>query len=140
MERGFWQSIAAADFALPANHSLADLTEELLGYLGSPDGDLRDDVALTTLATWIDAGRYSAGELRAIAGRTAQNLRHGLGATADDTVFLRSFSALILGSVIDYDNSRPFLEPAEVRQILDQALDYLAAEAGLTLPHTRPIC
>src|SRR5690349_4660045 len=102
MERAYWQSIAEAGFALPPDHALADLTEELLGYLGSADGDLRDDVALTTLATWIDAGRYSADELRALAGRTTQNLRHGLGATADDTVFLRSFSALILGSVIDY--------------------------------------
>jgi hypothetical protein len=131
MERAFWQSVAEAEYALPSGHALADLTEELLGYLGSTDAGLRDDVALTTLAAWIDAGHYTAAELRSIAARMARNLRQGLGESGSDTVFLRSFSALILGSVIDCDNAHAFLEPGEARQILDQALDYLAGERDL---------
>jgi len=131
MDRAFWQSVAEAEYALPPGHALTDLTEELLGYLGSTDAELRDDIALTTLATWIDAGRYSGAELRAIAARVARNLRQGLGEADSDAVFLRTFSALILGSVIDYDNAQPFLEPGEASEILDHALDYLAGERDL---------
>lgn len=131
MDRAFWQSVANADYEPPAGHTLGALTDELLGYLGATDPELRDEIALTTLATWIEAGRYAAGELRAIAARMATNLRHGLGEAEGDAVFLRSFSALILDCVIDYDNQHAFLDASEARRVLDQALDYLAGERDL---------
>ena len=54
----------------------------------------------------------------------AENLKHGLGEQGTDTVFLRTFSALVLAELVYHHNKHPFLEEADVRQILEQALAY----------------
>lgn len=125
----FWQAIVDADFAVPAGHSVAELTPELVANLGSPDPQLRDDQAYMILATWIGRdGRYTPQELRALAAEMQANLSHGIGECDTDTVFRRTFSALILGEIVDADTASPFLTSAEVQQWLESALNYAHAE------------
>ena len=113
MDKAFWQAVLENDCAVPEGHSIASLTAELLAELGSIDPVLRDDIALSILAAWIDReGAYTHDELRAIGQQMAQNLTLGIGEQDSDSVFLRSFSALVLDYVIDYDNAHPFLEPS----------------------------
>ncbi len=131
MDRAFWQAVLASDAALPPGHALADLTEELLGYLGSPDPWLRDELAYPLLDSWIGGGRYTPAELRALLGQLAANLQVGLGEQGDDRVFLRSFSLLVANEILERDNLHPFLAEAELREWLDRALSYLAAERDL---------
>lgn len=98
-DKSFWQAIVDAGYAVPAGYSLGDLTPALLGNLGSPDPVLRDDLAYMILATWVSRGEYGSGELRAMAADLLGNLRQGIGEAGTDTVFLRAFSALILGEL-----------------------------------------
>ena len=128
----FWQAIIEADYAVPAGSTVAALTAELLAALGATDPVLRDQVALSILADWLaKPGYYTHAELRAIAAHMGENLRVGIGEIGSDTVFLRSFSALILDCVVDYDTSNPFLASEELQHMLRQALDYLQAERDL---------
>ena len=127
-----WQQIVETDYAVPAGYTVAELTPSLLDALGSTDAQLRDEYALSILAAWLEReGSYTPNELRAMAAQLCQNLLIGLGEQNTASVFLRSFSALTLDCVIDYDNQHPFLDAAEVQRILDQALSYLAAEQDL---------
>ena len=79
MDKAFWQGIVDADYAVPATHTLADLTPELLSLLGLPDAQLKDALAFIILENWIDRGLYSADELRAMAMQLIGNLKIGLG-------------------------------------------------------------
>jgi hypothetical protein len=132
MDKAFWQAILENNCTVPEGHTVASLTPELLAYLGSTDPELRDDIALSILATWIErAGGYTNDELRTIGKQMAHNLTLGIGEQGSDAVFLRSFSALVLDCVIEHDNTQPFLEPAEIQSYLEQALDYLTQERDL---------
>ncbi|MGE5251618.1 MAG: DUF2785 domain-containing protein [Bacteroidota bacterium] len=129
MDKSFWLQIRQNEFAFPEGHDLPALTEELLGYLGSVDPELRDTIAYETFATWLAHGLYSPDQLRAYALRLQLNLQEGLGEPESDGLFLRSFSVLCLAEIVNNDGQYPFLDADEVRNILSKGLAYLEAEA-----------
>jgi len=131
IDRGFLRFLVSADNALPQGQWVAELTPELLSWLGSVDGELRDEFAYPILAAWIERGEYTPDELRSMARRMVDNLGAGLGEDGTDSVFLRTFSALILMELVAYDNAHPFLEEDEVLGLLDSALSYLRRERDL---------
>jgi hypothetical protein len=128
MDKGFWQAIVDTDFAVPNGESLPALTRELLSLLGSTDAELRDTYAYPILCAWLHRGEYSPDEMRSLVAQLAENLMAGLGDEETDTVFLRTFSVLILAEIVHEDNQRPFLAEAEAHQLFELALAYLAAE------------
>jgi hypothetical protein len=99
------KAIVDCDYGVPPGGDLAALTQELMQLLGSPDSDLREG-ALEILWHWGEAGKYNDAELRDIGERMARDLARGLGESGTDTVFLRSFSALILEMVVHLDQLR----------------------------------
>ena len=129
MEKSSWLEIRQKQFRPPEGQNLAALTEELLGYLGSTEPELRDTIGYETFATWLGEGLYSPDELRAYSLRLQLNLQEGLGEPESDSLFLRAFSVLCLAEIIESDNQRPFLDADEVRNILSKGLAYLEAEA-----------
>jgi hypothetical protein len=131
MDRTFWQAFLTSDEPVPAGHSIDELTPELLGYLGSPEAWLRDEVAYLVLDSWISHGFYTPEQLRELLTQLAANLQNGLGEIGDDRVFLRSFSLLVANEILERDNLHPFLSEAELREWLERALHYLAAERDL---------
>jgi hypothetical protein len=70
-------------------------------------------------------------ELWDIANHLLQNLSVGLGEQQSDTVFLRSFSILILTEIIYFDLTHPSFTDVEVQKIVEQALDYFKSEQDL---------
>jgi len=131
VDRGFLRFLVSADNALPQGQWVAELTPELLSWLGSVDDELRDEFAYPILATWIERGEYAPDELRAMARRMVDNLEAGLGENGTDSVFLRTFSALILMELVAFDNAHPFLDEDEALGLLDSALSYLRREKDL---------
>jgi hypothetical protein len=125
----FWKGIVDHGYAVPAGESPAALIEELSGYLGSPDRQLRDDFAYAIPVHWIYFDkRLAPGELQALLQLWSANLEVGLGETGTDTVLLRSFSTLDLSILAALDNERPFLTDAEFQGLLALGLRYLAKE------------
>jgi hypothetical protein len=131
VDDAFWQALVDADGAVPADRSLDELTPVLLGFLGSPDPVRRDHVAYFLLATWIFRGEYDSQCMRAMTDHLRRNLVVGLGETGTDSVFLRSFSALVLAALAYYDAEQPFLDEEGTRLLLDEAIAYAKAERDL---------
>lgn len=127
-DRAFWQTMAAAKYAVPASESAAGLARELSARLGDPDPDWRDDIATTGLSTWIGNGALRPDDVRPLMRQWTANLRIGIGETDTNSVLLRSYSALMLAAVVARDNAEPFLTAAESAEIRDAALTYLDAE------------
>lgn len=128
----FWRAIAAGQYEVPAGETAAPLANELVDLLGSPDPELRDTIAYSTLANWIYERKIlDPAAVRSLSARLTANMRTGLEGSRTDAVFLRSFSALTMAAVIARDNAEPFLRKDEIASALSGALDYLAAEHDL---------
>ncbi len=128
MHIDFWRSIASNDCGIPEGHTAKELLDELVQNLGSTDPELRDELSLTILATWLERGLYTNNEMRALIPVMLIGLRAGIGECGTDTVFQRTFSALILAELIHVDNKQPYLTDTEVFDVMDKALAYLLAE------------
>lgn len=124
----FWQNIIHNKYRVPQDYALGELTESLMQFLGSPDYELRDEFGYMILANWIDKGFYEPDQLRGLLGVLLNNLQEGLGERGTDSIFLRSFSMLIIGSIMDYDNREACLRHDEVKKVLQAVLDYFAQE------------
>lgn len=131
-DREFWRSIAKNHYAIPAGQEAFPLARELSGYLGSPDPELRDDLAYSMLAVWIARQKkFSSEELLALLEEWQANLRAGFGETGTDSIFRRSFSALCLSALAERDLKDPFLGESRYRRLLNAALEYLGGERDL---------
>ena len=128
----FWRAIVRDRYAPPRGSDVPALADELTGLLASPDPELRDEIAYSTLASWIVQQKLlDAGMLRTLDARLVATLTRGIGERDTDSVFGRSFSALVLSVVVARDNADPFLDAGEWHRIEAAALDYLAAEQDL---------
>jgi hypothetical protein len=131
-DRQFWRDIAKNHYAIPKGQQVFSLVRELSGYLGSPDPELRDDLAYSILDVWIVyRNQLSATELNSLESEWENNLRAGIGETGTDTVFLRSFSVLCLAALAERDLKSPFLGETGYRKLLDDSLIYLRQERDL---------
>jgi hypothetical protein len=128
MDKKGWSEIASNDYAIPEGHTLPELTQQLFSYLGSTDPELRDEIAYVVYANWLKREMFSADEIRGYIRQLLANLEIGIGETGTDTIFLRSFSALLLAETVHNDNKRQFLSKDEVQYILERGLMYLSAE------------
>jgi Protein of unknown function (DUF2785) len=131
MDKAFWQGIVEGGYALQSTDDAPALTRELLEYLGSPDPNLRDSIAYPVLEQWIHRGYFTAADLKQMVSMLGKNLREGLGAVDSDSVFLRSFSCLVLAELVYEDATRGYLLGAEVLRLLEEALAYYPAEQDL---------
>ena len=127
MTTAYWQQVRSAEMKVPTDRPLPDLTAELTTMLGSPDPVDRDEFAYPILATWISEGVYDD-LLAGLGDGMVAGLSVGLGEDGTDTVFRRSFSALILGACIERDNARHLLPGAKILEWGDRAATWFLTE------------
>lgn len=128
-DKSWWQAVIADDFAPPPATSMGALLFELNGYLASPDPELRDDIAYRVLTNWLYVKRILPPERRdELIDAWRKNLSREIGERGTDSVFLRSFSALMLSVAAALDNAAPYLDAGEFDLLLESALRYLHDE------------
>lgn len=130
MPGSYWKQVHASGLAVPHDRPLDDLTAELTRMLGDPDPELRDGTAYPALTTWIHRGVYDD-LLAGLGDGMAAGLLVGLGERGTDTVFRRSFSALVLGTCIARDNERPLVAGGKVLDWGDRIATWLLRERDL---------
>ena len=130
MSGSYWRQVHADGLAVPSDRPLDDLTAELTRMLGDPDPALRDGTAYPTLTTWLDRGVYDD-LLGGLGDGMALGLLVGLGERDTDTIFRRSFSALVLGECIARDNRRPLLPGGQILEWGDRLATWLLRERDL---------
>jgi uncharacterized protein DUF2785 len=128
----FWRSIVAQKFAVPPGETAAALAAELVASLGSPDPEMRDDLAFTILSSWIYGRKLlSPADLRPIVRTLQGHLSRDLTTPGTETVLLRSFSALTLSVAAARDNAEPFLTADEFNALVEAALAYFRDEPDI---------
>jgi hypothetical protein len=127
MSLGYWDQVQRAGFEVPSDRPLDDLTAELTTMLGSTRPEVRDGTAYPALATWIDNGVYDD-LLGGLGDGMVAGLAVGLGESGTDSVFRRSFSALVLAECLERDNAQHLLPGAKVMEWGDRIVTWFLAE------------
>ena len=132
-------SIVENDYTVPEGEDYHSFTSDLEIQLGSPDTDIREN-SMEILYKWIVKGTYTDAELLEIGNQMVTNFSKGLGETETDSVFLRSFSALVLGGVINVDTMfsegkikgrKSFLTKEILDKWLDKTIEFFLGEQDL---------
>ena len=127
MSTAYWDQVRSAEMAVPTDRPLADLTAELTTMLGSTDPVERDETAYAILATWVSEGVYDD-LLAALGDGMTMGLLRGLGESGTDSVFRRSFSALVLAECIQRDNTMSLLPSDKILEWGDKVTGWLVRE------------
>ena len=127
----FWRDISKNSYAVPQGASADALADELGGVLGSPNPELRDDLAYSILAHWIYYGKLSHDEMNRLTDAWRGNLKQRIGESGNESVLLRSFSALCLSEMAGREIKDPFFGAERYRALLADTLAYLNAERDL---------
>jgi hypothetical protein len=127
MSTAYWQQVRSAEMKVPTDRPLADLTAELTTMLGSTDPVERDEFAYPILATWISEGVYDD-LLAGLGDGMTAGLSPGLGESGTDSVFRRSFSALVLAECLERDNAESLVPPAKILEWGDRVAGWLVRE------------
>ncbi len=106
------QQIADNDYEWPEDDNAKNYLESLCHYIGDTDPVLRDDLVYPILGDLVQnetlmPAEEAASLLMTLVGENY--LGHGLGLELDDSVFKRTFSALIIACLIDRDVENPYL-------------------------------
>jgi Protein of unknown function (DUF2785) len=131
-DRAFWHSIQNNHYAVPEGESAVALAHEVSGYLGSPDPELRDDIAYSILDVWmVRRPQLSKQELIPFLDEWTANLKIGIGESGTDSILKRSFSALVLSSLAERELKTSFLGPTRFHALLNDAITFLTNERDL---------
>ncbi|WGX94921.1 DUF2785 domain-containing protein [Nocardioides sp. L-11A] len=114
----------------PADHPIGDLTAQLTQMLGDPDPQVRDGMAYSFLATWIEHGTYDD-LLAGLGDGMCAGLDNCVGERDTDSIFRRSFSVLLLAECIQRDTRIRRLPPSKVLRWGDRIAAWYVRERDL---------
>jgi hypothetical protein len=98
------------------------LAPQLLPCLGSPDSELRDSIAYETLTAWLRTGRLDDNTRRVLLDELSQRISTAPDDRLSDTVFSRSFSALVLSELMRSDARSAFMQDEDRSRLLALAI------------------
>ncbi|WP_424359527.1 DUF2785 domain-containing protein [Methanocella sp. MCL-LM] len=114
------------------DHDTADfgLVPGMLENIGSTDPVLRDDLIYETFAGWIEADKFSPGELKHLLNTCLDDSHafYRIGEEGTDSVFTRTFSLLVVALIIDAHRRNTFLTLADLREVKAKMVRYMAEE------------
>jgi Protein of unknown function (DUF2785) len=126
----YWKQVLSTGLLVPEDRPLPDLTAELTTMLGSADPAVRDGTAYPALATWIERGVYDD-LLPGLGDGMTAGLVVGLGESGTDSVFRRSFSALILTECLARDRLAGLVPAGKVLEWGDHLAAWYLREQDL---------
>ena len=131
INKQFLRSIAENNYEIPHDIDSYDFAKALLANLGSPDGELRDELSYMILASGIiDKGMLTVEQMNELLTVTldTQHLFYGIGEVNTDSVFMRSFSNLIIAAILYTDARNPVISEQVVQHTKKALLTYAEGE------------
>jgi len=124
--------ITKNNYVFPEGMDVNALADEMKDALTSPDGHLRDRLALEVFCKLIASKRLSGEKCHSLLHEFISDkyLLRGLGEECDDSVFGRAFCTYPISSILGYNREADstFLTDDEIKNVLNAALKYLQEE------------
>lgn len=118
-------------FELENKDEVNELTLPMFEFIGCTDPELRDHLIYVAFYSFIAKYRYYSKENMKKHLKTALDNHHlfyGLGEKNTDTVFTRTFSALVVALLVWVHNKDNFLSKEEVIDVKNKCVDYYSKE------------
>ena len=118
-------------FELENKEEAKALIIPMFAFIGSTDPELRDSLIYVAFYYFIAQYRYFSKEDLKKLLKTALDENHlfyGLGEKETDSVFTRTFSALVVAILIWVHNEDHYLSQEEVIEVKNKCVDYYAKE------------
>lgn len=130
MIKTFLRSIVDNNFEPLENPDPKEFLPHFYKHLGSTDPELRDELIFSVMANWIYKGVYTHEDIYKIAETLVKDeyILNGLGQENDDSVFIRSASALQLWAIIVTQKEKNFLPFNLIGTIFEKVLRLLQEE------------
>jgi len=125
------QQVKKNDYAVPDGTDVDSVIDDMLKYIGHTDGELRDKLIYSTIMEWGEyKGLISADKMKQMLNTclSGTHLFYGIGENGTDSVFTRSFSALVLSVAFCMHYENPFLAAEDVRVTKEAVLKYIGLE------------
>jgi hypothetical protein len=125
--------IKQEDYKVPQHTSAYELAVQMLKEIGSTDPELRDDLIYYTLCKWTENKECTSEQMRRLLQISLSDdyLFQGIGETGTDSVFIRSFSVLIVPLAIYTHQQSNYLTNNEIKNIKEKLIQYLMLERDL---------
>ena len=128
----FWRQLKLRSYQLGPAEAALPLALEATTLLGATDPELRDGIAYEAFVTWVyQQQKFTPEELDQLLGVLSHNALQGLGHAEDDSLFLRSFSVLVLSVLAAEDLRKPFLNDKAFEGLIGLAVTSLQQERDL---------
>ena len=102
----------------------------MLEHLGSTDPDLRDGLIYPVFCRLLTDGGLTAGRVNDLLEvcLDERHLYYNIGEKNTDSVYMRSFSSLVIAAILIADKDRPMLETGTVHRSAGKMIRYLELE------------
>ncbi|MCK4258423.1 MAG: DUF2785 domain-containing protein [Halanaerobiales bacterium] len=124
------KAIKENEYKVPEKENPFDLVIKMMNFIGDTDGYFRDTLIYSTLANWIIDGVFDSDELYQILNLSLDenHLFYKIGAKDDDSVFTRTFSALVIPLVLYVHKKSAFLSLEDLDMVKDKLICYIITE------------
>jgi len=104
--------------------------QEMLIQIGNPDSYLRDELIYRSFGKVIVSNQLDSEEIQNLLESVVQEdyLFYGIGESGTDSVLTRSFSALVIAAVIEYDIEKQLVNPDLVLLTVNKVIRYMMEE------------
>ncbi|GCE26734.1 membrane protein [Dictyobacter alpinus] len=130
-DKEFLQAIANNDYELPEETDAFAFAQALLPNFASADPELRDELSYTILARGlIVTQKLTTEQLQSLLTITTDNehLFYNIGERGTDSVFMRSFSCLIIASILFNDALNPQFPASTIVNAKEKLMHYAQQE------------
>jgi hypothetical protein len=130
-DKAFLRSIAKNNYVIPKNTDAFNFAKALVANFSSTDEELRDELSYMILASGIiDKNKLTKDQLTNLLALALDrdHLFYHIGETENDTVFMRSFSNLIVAAILYVDAKEQILPEQVVQQTKTDLLLYAREE------------
>ncbi|MGM0838023.1 MAG: DUF2785 domain-containing protein [Bacillota bacterium] len=115
------------DRAELVNHDLDNRINEMLVNIGTTDEDLREGIY--EIFHRLIIGEYLTKlQITKLLDNCLDKLFYRIGESNEDSVFTRSFSSLVIASILNKDKELSFLSVEQVRDVVDKCESYFRLE------------
>ncbi|WP_346899270.1 DUF2785 domain-containing protein [Clostridium sp. UBA7503] len=119
------KSIKENDYKVSEGVNPYELSLKMMDNIGDVDSELRDDLILSNLFTWIDGNQLSEKQVNELLwiALDENHILKGLG-NIDDSVFGRTFSSEIVAACIYRHRMDKFLSKSDIEKAFDILLKF----------------
>lgn len=118
------------DYTQIQNIDLNELSSHMIGHIGTTDSYVRDQLIYKCFAHFIQNEFLSHDNLETLLTTCLGDdyLYQEISSPNTDDVFTRSYTTLLIGLIIQFDNSHSFLSQETVQKVKEKLITYMNLE------------